>query len=153
MMMVLLQLSMRRRPCRCQDGHLPCTKGIVALHPRRCCCPRHDCVIAILKLASLPSSQWWCRHHRCHHPHCLSASWHRRCQCAGIFAGVAMANVALVTMGSLPLLMHRLVSAVVELALSSLPLVVKLVSSPTLQWCCSHRCAGFLPLSRLQFLP
>jgi hypothetical protein len=144
-------LSMQRHPCHCQDGRLPCNKGTAALDPRRCCRPRCDCVIAILKLALLPSSQWCCHHHQCHRPCCLLASWHCRCVCAGVFAGVAMANVSLILMASLPLLMRRRVSAVVELVLSSLPLVVKLVSSPMLRWHCSHQCAGFLPLSQLQF--
>ncbi len=138
MMMVSLQLLMQKCPCRCQDRRLPCNKGVVAPDPRWCCCPGRDCVIAVLKLVSLPSSQWCCCHHRCHRPRCSSASWHCCCQCAGVFAGVVMANVALVTMVSLILLMRRCASAVVELALSSLPLVVKLVLSPTLRWHCSH---------------
>jgi hypothetical protein len=132
---------------------LPRNNGIIAIDPQRCCCPRRDCIVAVLKLESLPSSLWCPRHHRCHRPRGLLASWHRRRRCAGIFAVVAMAIVALITMASSPLLMHRRVSAVVELALSPSPLVIKLVASPTFRWRCCHRCAGFLPLSRLQFLP
>ncbi len=98
MMMALLQLSMRRHPCHRQDGRLPCNNGVIALDLQRCCCPCCDCVIAILKLAPLPSLQWCCHHHQCHCPCCLLASWHHHRQCAGIFAGVTMENVALVTM-------------------------------------------------------
>ncbi len=132
---------------------LPRNNGIVALDPRWCCCPCRDCIVAVLKLALLPSLQWRPHHHQCHHPHGSLASWHCRCQCAGIFAVVAIAIVALVMMASLPLLMHRRVSMVVELALSSLPLVIKLVASPTFRWCCCHQCAGFALLLQLQFFP
>ncbi len=152
-MTALLQLSKCRHPCRHQYGHLPCNNGIIALDPRRCCCPHCDCIVAILKLASLPSLQWCPCHHPCHCPRCSLANWHCRRQCTGIFAVVAMANVALITMASSPLLMRRCVSAIVELALLPLPLVVELVSSPTLRWRCCHQCAGILPLLRLQFSP
>ncbi len=144
---------MRRHHCRRQDGRLPCNNGAVALDPQRCCCPRCDCIIAILKLAPLPSSQWCRRHHQCHCPLCLSASWHRRHQCAGIFAIFAMANFALVTMTSSPLLMRRRVFIIVELALLPLPLIIELVLSPMLRWRCCHQYAGFLPLSWLHFIP
>jgi hypothetical protein len=117
-------------------------------------------VVALVVIALVPSSSW----HRCPHHNgvvviidviALVTRWQ-----AGIAAVdaqgyllVSLANVALVRMASLPLLMRRLVSAVVKLVLSTLPLVIKLVSSPTLQWRCCHQCAGFLPLLRLQFFP
>ncbi len=111
--------------------HLPHNNGLVALDPRRCCCPRCDCIIAVLKLVSSPSSQWRHRHHRCLCPSDSLASWHRRRRCAGVFAVVAMAIVALVMMASSPLLMRRGVSAVVKLALLPSPLVIELVASLT----------------------
>jgi hypothetical protein len=130
---------------------LPCNNRTVAPDPRQCCCPCHDCIVAILKLVLLHSLQWCCCHDRCHCPCCLSASWHCRRQCAGVFAIVAMAIVALITMASLPLLMRRRVCVVVKLALSPLPLVVKLVSSPTLRWHCFHLCAGFFFIVLIAF--
>jgi hypothetical protein len=48
MMMVSLQLLMRRRPCHCRDGRLPCNNGIVAL----------DGVVALIGIELLPSSSW-----------------------------------------------------------------------------------------------
>ncbi len=143
------QASLPSSKWRC----LPHNNGVVALDLWWCCCPSCDCAVAILKLASSPSSQWRCRHHQCHCPRRLSASWHCHRQCAGIFAVIAMSILALITMAPSLLLMRRRVSAVVELALLPLPLVVKLVSSPMLRWHCCHRCAGFLPLLQLQFLP
>ncbi len=45
--------------------HCPRNNGIVALDPKWHCCPCCNDVIAILKLASLTSSQWHCHHHQC----------------------------------------------------------------------------------------
>jgi hypothetical protein len=120
----------------------------------------HGSVVALVMIVLLLSSRW----HSC--PHCngviiiidviaLVSCWQAGIAAvdAQAYLPVAMANVALVTMASSPLLMRRLVSAIVKLALLPLPLVVKLMLSPTLQWCCCHRCARFLPLLQLQFLP
>jgi hypothetical protein len=132
---------------------LPLNNGIVTLDLQQCCCPCCDCIVAILKLAYLHSLQWHWYHHQCHCPCCLLASWHCCHQCGGIFAAVAMAIVAHVTMASSPLLIHRCVSAVVELALLPSPLVAELVPSPMLQWHCCHQCAGFCHCRNFNFCP
>ncbi len=171
-------LSMRRHLCccyncdccPCDDGivanvnaqaSLPllnwcccsCNNGIVAFDPLQYCCPCHDGVVAVLKLAFLPLSQWHCHNHQCHHPHYSSSSSHCCRQCAGIFAIVAMAFVALIKMVSLPLLVRRHVSTIVNLARLLLLLIVKLALSPTLRWCYCYWCAGFLLVLQLQLSP
>ncbi len=124
----------------------PHNNGVVAPDLWRCCCPRHDGVIAVLKLLLLPLLQWRCCHHPCCCPWCSLSSWCPRCWCGGIFAAVPMAIVALVMMASSPLSVRRHVSAVVELVLLPLLLVVKLALLPLSRWRCCHWYAGFLPL-------
>ncbi len=85
----------------------PHNNSIVTLDLQRRCCPCCDGVVAIFKLALLPLLQWGHCHHQCHCPCCSPASWHHCRQCAGLFANVAMAIVALVTMVLSPLSMHR----------------------------------------------
>jgi hypothetical protein len=86
MTMVLLQLLMPRRPCRCQDGVVSLVT--MALLPLIC-----DGVVALVVIASLLSSSWQC----C--PHCndviidviaLVACWQ-----AGIAAVDAQASLLL----------------------------------------------------------
>jgi hypothetical protein len=92
MTMALLPSLMHRHPCHCQAGIVVLvTMALSPLICKWCCCPCCDGIVTVLKLASLPSLQWHCLHHRCHHPHCLLASWHQCCLCASIFAAVTMA--------------------------------------------------------------
>ncbi len=111
---------------------------LLLLSSSRRCCPHCNDVILIINVIAIIA--------------CLQAS-NAAVDAQAFFAGVTMAIVALVTMASSPLLMRRRVSTVVELVLLPLPLVVELVSSPTLRWGCCHQCAGFLPLLLLQFCP
>ncbi len=87
----------------------PCNNGAVALDSHWCCCTCHDSIVAILKLALLPSLQWHCHHHQCTGVFVvitmallLSLWWHCCPWFAGVFAVIAMAIVALVAMVSLP---------------------------------------------------
>jgi Zn-dependent protease len=102
MAMALLPLSMHRHPCHHQDGDAPLVT--LALLPLIC-----DSIVALVVMALLPSSSWnWLIINvvALVTP-CLPSSWHCHPQCAGVFAIVPMAIVALVTMVLSQLLMCR----------------------------------------------
>jgi hypothetical protein len=126
---VNVQASLPSSSWRC----CPCNNGAVALDPRWRCCHHCNGVITILKLVLLPLLQLRCCHHPSCCPCCLLSSWCCCRQCRGVFAVVPMAIVALVMMALSLLLMHRHVSAIVELALLPLLVVIKLALLPLSQ--------------------
>jgi hypothetical protein len=134
MTIALLLLLMHRHPCRQQYG-------VISLVTMASLPFIRNGVVTLVVIALLPSSSWRC----CPYHNgivviiinVIVLVTRQQARIAAVnaqasFLFVAMAILALVMMASLPLLMHRRISAVVKLALLPWPHVIKLVLLPTL---------------------